>query len=306
MTETGPLSRKRLLRQFPWAAEHDQKMVIAANLDGLLSAALLHHHFGWRIVGYYDDEELWLAEEESRLDDLIWVAIPACRQEFRSISTAVMTTDSQVPDSLAGCCNPNLVAGIGAEAFDLRYPFSTLLFLLWLHNVPVRKNLVARLLALAAADSWMVYQQNQARCRSWFDRLPGMDWKWLFQRVDSALFEQRLRDKLIAPLERLVGAMISSASLGRHLGVPNPQVIFNPDWDDDIALHITAFAGTYLKWSPPPLPAVASRGRGELLRIATDRQEILSIPDDLPAGGVLSCAFSSNDTVKFTAFTKDL
>ena len=193
-------------------------MIISTGLDGLLSAALLHHHLGWEVTGYYDRATLWLSDQarENR-EKLVWVDLDICRPKARSLGRHVLTSSSGIPTVLEHICNPNLLAGVGAENFPQRYPFSTIIFLLWLHDIAIRRDLVARLLVLHATATWMTLQRDGANGAQWQTRLPGYDWPWLFAQVDTELFERRMRDQLYAPLERLAALDISGRHRSRHL-----------------------------------------------------------------------------------------
>ncbi len=282
-------------------------MIIRPGLDGLLAATFLHHYLGWPIAGYYDDESLWLSPAaRENWDRLVWVDLDICRPGCRSIGHQVLTKSSTLPAALKHCCNPNLLAGLGAVRFDSRYPFSTVLFLLWLYNKPLRRSLVSRLLVLAAGSSWIQVQQYPDKCREWWKRLPGYDWDWLFTQVDGEQFERRMRDQLLAPLERLTGRPAEGNARSIRLDLPGLDLRFNPDWDEDLLLKVGAFAGTHLKWSPPRPATTSERIEGRRQAIAVDDIAKHKFPAKLIAEGAFSYAFTGTDTVNFTTFPKEV
>lgn len=71
---TAPLSREDVFQRFPWLRDRDRPIVISTDIDGLLSAAFLHHHLGWQVAGYYDSATLWLsAMTDKQRGRLVWV-----------------------------------------------------------------------------------------------------------------------------------------------------------------------------------------------------------------------------------------
>ena len=296
-----PLSRKEIFQRFPWQLERNRPMVISTDIDGLLSAAFLHHHLGWQVAGYYDSSTLWLsALTDKQRGRLVWVDLDICRPGCPTLGHHILTLTGDPPPALSCVCNPNLLAGIGADAFANKYPFSTVLLLLWLHEVSLRRDLMARLLVLHADSSWINYQHYGDNCRSWRERLPGYDWRWLFNQVDSERFEARMQDQLYARLERLGACDSQGQASSRHLGLKGGQLRFNPDWDEDVILSVYSLAGTYLKWSPPQAPVIAHRIEGHRTTAALHSTALKNFPDDLIGSGVFSYAITSRNAINFT------
>ena len=118
-----PLSRGEIFQRFPWLSDRDRLMITSTDMDGLLSAAFLHHHLGWRPAGYYDGDTLWhspLAREQRHR--LVWVDLDISRSNIPSIGRHIMTTTGPLPEALASCCNPNLLVGVGVDAYPRKYP----------------------------------------------------------------------------------------------------------------------------------------------------------------------------------------
>jgi len=296
-----PLARKEVFKRFPWLRDRDRPMVISADIDGLLSAAFLHHHLGWQVAGYYDSATLWLSTmTDKQKDRLIWIDLDICHPGCPALGHHILTLTGAAPAALSCVCNPDLLAGIGADAFTSKYPFSTVLLLLWLHEVSLRRDLMARLLVLHADSSWINYQHYGDNCRSWRQRLPGYDWRWLFNQVDSERFEERMRDQLYRRLERLRARNSQGRTSSRHLGLTGGQLRFNPDWDEDVILSVYSLAGTYLKWSPPQAPAIANRIEGHRTTASLGSLTSKDFPENLIRSGVFSYAIISRDTINFT------
>ncbi len=307
MGQLTPLSRRDIFKRHPWVRDRERSMIIFPGLDGMLSATFLHHHLGWRLVGYYDNETLWLSRAaREKWSRLVWVDLDTCHPGSRSIGHGVLALSEKVPAALRQCCNPNLMAGIGADRIAPRYPFSTIMFLLWLHDVPVRKNLVARLLVLAAESAWMNIRQDRENCLQWRERLPGYDWKWLFTQVDRELFERRLRDQLLAPLERLTGRPADGTAGNSQRRVSGLNLQFNPDWEEDLFLKVSAFAGTHLKWLPPRPPAITERIEGQRQTMALAEVTGRNFPGNLIGKGAISYAITGAGSLNFTVFPKEV
>ncbi|UCD38967.1 MAG: hypothetical protein JSW54_05680 [Fidelibacterota bacterium] len=296
-----PLNREEIFQRFPWLQDRERLMVISTDMDGLLSAAFLHHHLDWRVTGYYDCSTLWISEHaEEQRGRLIWVDLDVCRSGYSAIGHHILTLDTAVPDGLGNICNPNLLAGIGAHDFTHKYPFSTILLLLWLHEINVRRDLMARLLILQADSAWINVQHFNRNTIQWQQRLPAYDWKWLFKQVDTEQFERRMRDQLHARLERLTGAPPTDGNPSQHLQLQGSQLRFNPDWEEDIALGLWELAGTYLKWSPPAAPIIHRRIEGRHYTTTLESVTPETFPNDLLEEGVFSYAVTSSKRVNFT------
>ncbi|UCD38818.1 MAG: hypothetical protein JSW54_04885 [Fidelibacterota bacterium] len=295
------MSRKEIFQRFPWLRDRDRPMVISTDTDGLLSATFLHHHLGWRVSGYYDGATLWLSTlTDKQRERLVWIDLDICRPECPALGHHILTLTGAVPAALGQVCNPNLLAGIGADDFTSKYPFSTVLLLVWLHEATLRRDLTARLLVLHADSSWINYQQYGDNCHSWLQRLPGYDWRWLFSQVGTERFEERMRDQLHSRLEHLGAHHPQSRTSSRHLGLTGGQLRFNPDWDEDIILGLYGLAGTYLKWSPPPAPAITRRVEGRRTMASLESVASEDFPGKLISDGVFSYAIVNRETINFT------
>ena len=229
------MHRGELMEQHPWLARRDLAMIVSADLEGLLCAALLHHHLGWTLAGLDDGVRSWI-DPASGVDDVVGVHLTA---------PGNLPGISRHGEASPASLNPNWVNGLGRRLGN--FPFSTPLFLLWLHDLPVRRELTARLLLLSVGDTWQSSKADPDRVARWLKELPGYDWDWLLAKIGTDTLERRLQDQLLTPLKRLL-------ALDREDRLDNIRV--NPDWDSDVIMNYFAFAGTWLKWSPPALPAL--------------------------------------------------
>jgi hypothetical protein len=89
-----PIERRDAVReQYPWLLERDQAMVVGTDLDALISAAFMHHHFNWQPIGVYNLKEIYAADGASN-DDLkraIWVDLDIARSDIRSVGHHILT-----------------------------------------------------------------------------------------------------------------------------------------------------------------------------------------------------------------------
>ncbi len=276
-------------------------MVISTDADGLLSAAFLHHHLGWKVAGYYDRATLWLSTlTDNQAKQLVWVDLDVCHPACPALGHHLLTPAGDVPPALDHICNPNLLVGIGVETYTSKYPFSTIIFLLWLHEIALRRDLLARLLVLHADYSWTNYQQYQDSCRSWQQRLSDYDWNWLFRQVDSDDFKKLITVQLYPLLERIGATRRQVRTDSRSPEPTDWQLRFNPDWDEDIILGLYGLAGTYLKWSPPSVPVITRRLAGDRRTAKLGSGGAKDYIEKLIDSGVFSYAIVSRDTINFT------
>jgi hypothetical protein len=138
------LNRADLLRQAQWRAQI-KVQVVNTDIDGLMTGALLFHARGWQIVGLYDLEHLWLAEEwvealQRNLEDVIWVDIDMCWPGTRSLGqhvTAIDPADRHQVAAFETTLNPSLAGGHFARGnYANKYPFGTFQWAWWLLGLP--------------------------------------------------------------------------------------------------------------------------------------------------------------------------
>ncbi|SVE56687.1 uncharacterized protein METZ01_LOCUS509541, partial [marine metagenome] len=149
-------NRNELYTRFPWLMERNHSMIISADYDGLICAAFLHHHLNWKLEGYYDLNNIWISKKALHLKkNLIWVDLNILPRQGRAIGGHIISLSSDVPEGFQSSCNPNILAGITAGELKRKYPFSTLIYLLWLHNIEIKKTLLSRLLVLHSDAAWL-------------------------------------------------------------------------------------------------------------------------------------------------------
>ena len=131
-----------------------------------------------------------------------------------------------------------------------------MIFLLWLHNYEIKKTLFSRLLVLHSDDTWLKCQKYNDNVNNWVKILSDFNWKWLLQKVDKTVFEERI-DQILYPTLNDIGAISTFGKLNsKKLNIKSKQFQFNPDWDEDIILNLFDLLGNELEWTPPKLPEI--------------------------------------------------
>lgn len=295
--------RKKILSTYPWLAHKKQPFIISADYDGLICASFLHHHLGWELAGYYNLTSLWFSEKAKKnRDDLIWVDLNILSTQGRAIGGHIVSPNGEFPKGFKSSCNPNIMANLNADKFKNKFPFSTLIFLLWFHNIQIEKELIARMLVLHSDASWLKYQEYGENVNKWFSGLENYNWKWLFQKVNSVTFEQRV-DEILYPELKKMGAVSGLSKLSsKKLNIKSRQFQFNPDWDEDIILNLFRLFGNKLKWTPPSLPQISHRIDGTREKIALSKVKEMGLSKFLKANNVFSYAISSPRIFNYTSF----
>ena len=150
-------------------------MVVGTDIDALLSAAFLHHYYGWKVVDFYDLTRVHLAEgvtwEQAR--KAMWVDLDVAHTEVESIGHHILTWDRLSKQYLLTAhkrsLNPNLVRNIGQKDFTSKYPLSTILFLYWLADKPITLRDETLCLLWAADSSWQNMAKFTRNVRRWIE-----------------------------------------------------------------------------------------------------------------------------------------
>jgi hypothetical protein len=295
--------RKKILLTYPWLAHKKQPFIISADYDGLICASFLHHHLGWELAGYYNLTSLWFSEDAKiNSDNLIWVDLNILSTQGRAIGGHIVSPNGEFPKGFKSSCNPNIMANLNADRFKDKFPFSTLIFLLWLHDIQIEKELLARMLVLHSDASWLKYQEYGDNVNKWISGLENYDWKWLFQKANSVTFEKRI-DEILYPELKKIGAVSGLSKLSsKRLNIKSRQFQFNPDWDEDIILNLFRLFGNKLKWTPPSLPQISHRIDGTREKIALSKIKEIGLSKFLKDNNIFSYAIPSPRIFNYTSF----
>ncbi|MDP6570716.1 MAG: hypothetical protein QGF57_05695 [Candidatus Marinimicrobia bacterium] len=295
--------RNELFTRFPWLQEKNLPMIISADYDGLICAAFLHHFFNWKLEGFYDLTNIWVSKQAmNNKKNLVWVDLNILPKQGKAIGGHIISLSGEVPNGFQSSCNPNILNGITAGDFHKKFPFSTVIYLLWLHNVSIKKELIAKQLLLHSDATWLKFQHYPKNCKEWQTHLTDYDWDWLFRGVKSKSFEKRIDDQLY-PILRSLGAISGNSKLNSSkLKIQSRQFQFNPDWDMDVVLNLFTLFGKHLEWTPPAVPDQLTfiPGRRYKLPLAAIKEK--GLQKFLNERKVFSYAIPSPRIFNFTTF----
>ena len=297
--------RKHIFSSYPWLMENNKKFIISADYNGLICASFLKHYYNWSLEGYYDFSSLWITKDSlNKKNDLIWVDINVLPKKGRAVGGHIISVDKEKPLGFETSCNPNILAKLDSQSFNEKFPFSTLIFLLWLNNIKINKTLYAKMLVLHSDDTWLKYQTYLENIKIWMKAMPNYDWSWLFKGVNTFTFEQRI-DQILYPDLTKIGAISSTGKLiSNKLKIKSKQLQFNPDWDEDVILNLFSLFGNQLSWTPPPLPENLIRIDGNRKKINLKEIKNIGLSSFLSNKKIFSYAIPSPRKFDYTSFEK--
>jgi len=295
--------QNEMFSQFPWLRKKNLSMIISADYDGLICASLLHHHLNWQLEGYYDLNTIWITEKGiQEKQNLIWVDLNILPKQGKAIGGHIVSISGDIPPGFQSSCNPNILAEITAGEFQKKFPFSTLIYLLWLHNIEINNDVLARLLVLHSDATWLKYQQYPENSKYWEKLLPDYNWKGLFNGVNTKGFERRI-DEDLYPLFQSMQAVSGKSKLrSKHLNICSKQFQFNPDWDEDVILTLINLFGDTLGWTPPPIPSTLKSINGNRKKVPLALIKEIGISQFIKDNRVFSYAIPSPRIFNFTSF----
>ena len=295
--------RNELFSRFPWLNERNLPMIISADYDGLICASFLHHQLNWKLVGYYDLNTIWVSDNAiQEKQNLVWVDLNILPKQGKAIGGHIISISGETPLGFQSSCNPNILAEVTAGKFHQKFPFSTLIYLLWLHNIEIKKDLLARLLVLHSDATWLKYQHYPENCNKWQKELGDYNWKFLFQSVNTKTFEKRIDEELY-PLFQTMQAISGKSKLkSNHLNINSKQYQFNPDWDEDIILQLFNLFAKTIGWTPPNLPSISKSIKGTRQKAPLALIKQIGLSHFLKEKRVFSYAIPSPRIFNFTSF----
>ena len=298
------IKRKNIFKQYKWLKEKNKFFIISADYDGLICAAFLHHHLNWKLSGYYDYNSIWLSEDALKnKKDLIWVDLNILPSSGKSIGSQIVTLNNN-PIGLKTSCNPNIINNINSTNFNMKFPFSTLLFLMWLHKINYSREDIGKLLILNSDNSWMKIQKYSKNIDSWINILSDFNWEDFKKNINTIDYENKI-DQYLYPKLINIGAVSGYSKLtSKYLNIRSRECKFNPDWDSDIILKLFNLFAENLKWTPPKLPEIIKRIEGRKLSINTDQIKKIGLDKFFKKYKVFSYAITSPKILKYTIFNK--
>lgn len=122
----------QICQDFPWLDEEDRPMVSSLDLDGIVSAMLMQSLRGWKLVGFYDAQRLWIIDGVCPFNgEVIFLDHDIYRDKIPSVGHHILQWEKgNAPPGHKRSLNPNLLRGINVQEFGQKYPFATFHFLL--------------------------------------------------------------------------------------------------------------------------------------------------------------------------------
>ena len=294
---------KQIFKDYPWLLKKKLPMIISSNYDGLICASFLHHYLDWNLVGYYNHESLWISEQAiNQKKDIIWVDLNILPKQGKAIGGHIVSVDGFIPKGFETSCNPNILNRLTSYNFNSKFPFSTLIFLLWLYQVNIAKNDFSKLLILNSDAAWLKWQNYNNNCKKWVSKLPNFNWKELFNKVNTKTFDKQI-DQLLYPELLSIGSLKSFGKLSSNfLNIKNREFIVNPDWDEDLILNFFQLIGKHLLWSNPKLPKIIKRVDGIKKKCLLSDVKKIGLNNFIDQKHIFSYAITSPRSFSYTTF----
>lgn len=297
------LYRDNIFKKYKWLIEKKRPFIISSNYDGIICASFLSHYLDWELVGYYDYNNIWLSDNAVKnKKDIIWVDLNILPKTGKSIGGHIISIKDETPIGFKTSCNANILAKVTSKNFNKKYPFSTLLLLLWLYNIKYKKDDIGKLFLLHSDNTWMKVQKYSNNISSWKDILADYNWDQLFNNIDSIEYESKI-DQYLYPKLIQIGAFSKFGKLSsKYLNIKSRECKFNPDWDTDIILKLFDFFGNYLDWTPPTLPLISECISGKRYKISLEHVKKIGLNEFIKKNKIFSYAITSQTHINYTLF----
>ena len=297
------ISRKNILNKFKWLNDSNRSFVISANYDGLICASFLSHYLNWKLVGYYNMENIWISDSGiQNKKDLIWVDLDILPASGRTLGGHIVQLENNMPASFNFSCNPNILLNISNKDFRNKYPLSTLTFLMWIFNIEIPQKDFAKFLILHSDAIWLKYQRYEKNFNNWLKVLDNYNWSTLFNNIDSLAYDQKV-DQIFYPSLIDIGATSGLSKLqSKYLKIKSKESKFNPDWDEDVILNLLNLFAEHLSWNPLVLPNINKKINGKKYSINIDKVVNMGLSNFIRKNKIFSYAITSPKIIKYTIF----
>ena len=298
------LKRNNILKKYNWLTEKNRLFVTSCNYDGIICASFLKHYLNWNLAGFYDYNSIWLSDEAIKnKNDVIWVDLNILSQLGKSIGGHIVAINRDLPKGFITSCNPNILLNLTHNDFNKKFPFSTLLFLVWLHNIKITDNYLAKLFILHSDNTWMKIQKYSGNIEDWKNILSDYNWD-ILNNIDSLEFEKKIDQYLYPTLIDIGAASKFSKLKSNYLSIRSRESSINPDWDADVILKLFHLFGKSIGWTPPQLPVITRRVDGFKKKINLDKVIDMGISNFIFKYNVFSYAITSPKIISYTVFKK--
>ena len=298
------INRNNIFKNFKWLKEKNRLFVISADYDGLICSSFLSHYLKWNLVGYYNMENIWLSKDGMKnKNDLIWVDLNILPKSGKSIGGQIAMVDQLNPPGLKTSCNLNTLLNLQHTDFNKKFPFSTLIFLMWLFKIENHSNdMMSKLLILHSDSSWAKFQKYNKNVENWIRLLKDYDWSNILNNIEDIGFEKFIDQKFYPTLISINASTGFSKLSSKHLGIKSRECRFNPDWDEDVILNLFELFSQYLSWNSPEIPIISHRIKGEKFSIDLDKVIKSGLKNTITEKKIFSYAITSPKKMKYTVF----
>ena len=294
---------KQIFKDYPWLKQKKLPMIVSANYDGLMCASFLHHHLDWDLVGYYNHESLWISDQAiKQKKEIIWVDLNILPKQGKAIGGHIVSVDGFIPTGFETSCNPNILSQLTSDNFNSKFPFSTLIFLMWLYGTEYPNSKISKLLILNTDATWLKWQNYNQNCKKWISQLPSFDWDRLFRTVDSKTFDQQVNGLLYPELLSISSLKNFGKLSSKFLNIKNREFIVNLDWDEDLILNFFQLISNHLYWSSPKLPKLSKRIDGIKTKCALSDVKKIGLNAMINKHNIFSYAITSPRSFSYTTF----
>jgi len=297
------IKRKNIFKKYKWLNEKKRPFIISADYDGAICASFLKHYLNWELAGYYNFNSIWLSKKAlTHKKELIWVDLNILPLSGKSVGGQIVSLNNEIPSGFKSSCNANILANISNKNFKNKFPFSTLLFLMWAHNTKIKFNQLGKLLILHSDNTWMKKQKYSSNVDLWQNILGDFNWDILFSDVDSRDYEFQI-DQYLYPKLKYIDAISGYSKLkSKYIKIQSRESKFNPDWDSDIILNLFDLFAKNLDWTPPELPDIVQRVEGKRFKLPISHISSLGLNRFLKENKVFSYAITSPTDFNYTNF----
>lgn len=166
MYKSNEITPAMVRELYPWLNQNNQQMIIHNDLDGILTGMFFFHYLGWEVVGVYDLEKIYLADDfKGTLNDVIFVDLDVTYKQYKSLGHHIVAKESH------NHLNINVLFGIDENKYTSKFPLSTALFLYWLYEKELPIKPLPLLFLLHADSTWKNHIDYTANVENWLNRL---------------------------------------------------------------------------------------------------------------------------------------
>ena len=305
--QTPESIRDDIVSKFPWVVQPNQNMVIGCDLDALLSAAFMFHHFNWKPIGVYNLKAIYVADGFTNMDvkNAVWVDLDIARADIKSIGHHILTNraDEILPEH-AQSLNPNLLRGRSVGQFARKYPLSTQMLLMWLTGKPAPGKETDPYLIWLPDSCWITAQYPEKylpNVRDWITN--WMPHSFLVETVElpqTQEYEQKMRDFMRNLAANSFLGMEKGQTHSKWYGLKGHQCNYdNPVMQNEQVEETLNYLAQLSEWEKMPFPK--EYRVIPCVQKTIDRQGI-DLAEFIVSKEIFSYAIISRETIKFTSF----